>query len=291
VDANSTGLPYLNDNVPGEVVVPPVSVPQLSVGIRFADRVNPRPEKYTGLERWSDPVRDHMADERWDIEFDWIYYFNSFHDTQDAYFSKDQRITRVLEKADGTREIMSGAPGECSGERDQDGNCLARYFMPTKLGGIDQMTMRLGGDYNVILNVLALRAGLSYQGRGVEPEYALPTSTLPFERLGVHAGFTWRIDGRTDFSFAYAHFFQETIRLAVNEEAGGPIDKYLAESQNFGPAQGKSDEEVREMYHVVDPDEADGFAKQRRGDNFYFVNAGTHTFNLDVWGVSIARHF
>jgi hypothetical protein len=289
----SSNLPYFNSNIPGEIQAPPVSVPQLSAAIRFADRVNPRPEVWTGLQRWSDPMRDHMADERWDIEFDWIYYFSSFNDRQDFFFSKDQRITRVAVNDDGSLSTMAGPPGECPVKENADGSCPEQYFMPTKLGGIDQMTMRLGGDYNVILNVLALRAGVSYEGRGAEAEYARPTAGLPFERLGVHGGFTWRIDGRTDLSFAYAHFFQETIELSVNDSEGGGMDRYLALARNEGPDEVKkmTEDEVKDHYHIIDPDDADGVAKQRTGTNQYFVNAGTHKFNMDVWGVSIARHF
>jgi long-chain fatty acid transport protein len=297
----NTVPPYTNVNVPGELRVPPVSVPQLSAAIRFADRVKPRPEKYTGLQKGSDPMRDPMADERWDIEFDWIYYFSSFNDNQDFYFSGDQRIGRAeIDEAGQVKERPTMGPVTACPVDLIDGVCPEMLVTPDKIGGVDQMTMRLGGDYNVILNVLALRAGVSYEQRGIEVGFARPNYGLPYERLGIHGGFTWRIDGRTDFSFGYAHYFQETIELSINDSENGGIDRFLDEARTFyEPAkkktEGLNEEEaeaaVKEMYNVIDPDDADGTAEWRSADNQFFVNAGTHKFNLDVWGVSITRHF
>jgi long-subunit fatty acid transport protein len=308
LETYSTYTPYMNHNVPGRIKAPPVASPQLSFGIRFADRIKPRPKEYTGLIGGTDPVRDHLAEEHWDIEFDAILYLNSAFNQQHFYFKPSERITRVLVSETG-EESMSGPPGTCPDEdgdgqpdNDDQGNCLTNYYMPANLGGQDQISLRLGGDYNIIPNVFAVRAGVSYEGRGADPSYARPPYGLPFERLGLHTGLTWRLDGRTDLTFAFAHFFQETIKVAVNgpdsgaETTGTGMDLYLRQARRSdfnpnAPPEGYTDEEVNAVYHIVDPDEADGVAMQRTGNNVYFVNAGTHEFSLNVVGASIARHF
>ncbi len=299
---------YMNYNVPGKVVSPPVSVPQLSLGIRFADRIVPRPENYAGFSGGTDPVRDSMSEERWDIEFNFIYYFNSTFDELNFEFVPSERITRVSTDEAGAVSTISGPPGVCpdndgdgSPDSDPSGNCLVNYVMPAKFGGNDQISMRLGGDYNIIPDVFAVRAGVSYEGRGADPDYTRPPYGLPFERLGLHTGFTWRLDGRTDLTFAFAHFFQETIELALNTdpEASG-MDLYLRRARTFNPDARPggysadpaiAEQQAKEVYHVIDEADADGVGRQRTGDNTYYVNAGTHAFSLNVIGASIARHF
>ena len=297
---------YMNYNVPGKVVSPPISVPQLSLGIRFADRIKRRPEKYAGFTGGTDPVRDSMSEERWGIEFDFIYYFNGTFGELDFEFVPTERITRVSIDESGTRSTLSGPPGVCP-DKDGDGNpdydasnnCRFNLIMPAKLGGKDQISLRLGGDYNIVPDVFSVRAGVSYQGRGVDPDYTRPPYGLPFERLGLHAGFTWRLDGRTDLTFAFAHFFQETIELALNPD-GVSMDQYLQRAANFYP-EGRAGgyaadpktalEQAKKVYHLIDPEDADGVGRQRTGNNIYYVNAGTHSFSLNVVGASIARHF
>jgi long-chain fatty acid transport protein len=80
----------------------------------------------------------------------------------------------------------------------------------------DQIALRIGGDYNVIPGMLALRAGLSFESNGVSRGYE-QLSFRPGRRFGLHAGVTYRIAHRVDVSLAYAHLFEQSITLSEDE--------------------------------------------------------------------------
>jgi len=79
----------------------------------------------------------------------------------------------------------------------------------------DQLTLHLGGDAHVIPERLTLRAGASYETRGIEASN-LSVDFMPLERLGLHGGATLRV-GDLDVSVAYAHIFQETVTVGTGE--------------------------------------------------------------------------
>ncbi len=171
------------------------------LSLRYADRISPRPEDPADVEKLSGRTEDAMANERWDIELDVEYTASSRVD-------------------DFTISIPEGALLSIAGLGDTP---LPRTIvLPHRWQ--DQWTVRLGGDYNLIPGMAALRAGLSYETRGVDPAYA-QIDFMPFQRIGLHAGLTLRI-GKLDVSLAYAHYFQETIRV---EEAD-------VEPPTIGPA-------------------------------------------------------
>ncbi|MBN1654461.1 MAG: hypothetical protein JXA30_11885 [Deltaproteobacteria bacterium] len=293
------------ENNPGSITAEPVTVPQLSAGIRFADRIRPRPESYVGLEKNKDPVRDPMADEYWDIEFNAIYYFTSAFETQSLITPGLQIIDWESIRVTGTEGNYQTqiVPGNFDGGKCLEENangCIKAQQIPRDYKGKDQISLRLGGDYNAIPNVLALRLGVSYESRGQDPGYVRPSWSMPFERLGLHGGLTWRIDGRTDVSIGYGHFFQETIKVALNtSEQGSGFPRLFS----LDPATGEtlSKEQVDQKYHVVPESEADGIAqipiysgqyeKQTGRWGKYYANAGTHKSGLDVVSISIMRHF
>jgi hypothetical protein len=289
--------PYTNHNVPVSYEGPPPAVPQLSFGIRFADRIRPRPGGNDGFRLSTGPVRDSMVDERWDIEFNAVYYLNSVADRQRFAFAAGQSINgvEVLPSGDSGL-VLPFLPAACpdrdgDGEPDVagDGGCESGSAIVHEYGGVDQLSLRLGGDYNVLPGVLALRTGVSYENRGQQPGYARPTLGYPFRRLGLHFGFTWRIDGRTDATIGFAHFFQETVRLTINEGADGRYG--LPEEFGREGDRTLSEAEVRDRYRVISADEADGVARQLRSPGGYALNAGSHWMTLNVLGGSVQRHF
>lgn len=75
----------------------------------------------------------------------------------------------------------------------------------------NQLVLRLGGDWNVLPGVLAVRAGMHYESSGITPAYT-QLDFLPGQRIGVHLGGTYRM-GNLDLSLAYSHIFQETITV------------------------------------------------------------------------------
>jgi len=73
----------------------------------------------------------------------------------------------------------------------------------------DVLGVRLGGDWVVIPDFLALRAGVFFESRGVDPEY-LSLDFHPSEKLGWGGGGTIRL-GHFDISVAYQHTWFGTL--------------------------------------------------------------------------------
>jgi hypothetical protein len=296
-------------NYPGSITVEPITPMQISGGIRYADRIRPRPDKYVGLLKAKDPIHDPMADENWDIELDAVLYMNA--DNVGQGFVTDSSIPAPYKVESATGQNgnynVSLNPGTFPGGMciPNEKNCKKYIAAPRDIHGWDQISLRLGGDYNVLPNVLALRLGVSYESRGQDPEFVRPTFTMPFERVGIHGGATWRVDGRTDISIGYAHFFQETISLAVNtsQSGEGAVGSGFPASFAIGPnGTTLTQDEINKKYHVVPEDKADGKARipiyagtyeknPGQPPGKYFANAGTFKFALDVVSISIMRHF
>lgn len=160
---------------------------QIALGVRFADRFTPRPRDPSAVQRLSGRVEDTMANERWDIELDVIYELNSRVDDFVVTVPTDSLMVDVG----------------------------AEVFLPPRTvlphNWKDQLSLRLGGDYNVIPGLAAVRLGFSFETRGVDERYT-QIDFMPLQRFGVHAGLTVRL-GRLDVSLAYAHLFQETIEM------------------------------------------------------------------------------
>lgn len=268
--------PFRNENRTGLVNTPPLWVPQLSLGVRYAQRMFSRPTQA----RWEatrvaagQDVPDAMTSERWDIEANAIVYFNGANDR--SYFvAEDQRIELQSIRPDGSPGAAAEVSvGQCV--RDGDDPC-ARREVPSFVHGKTQLSLRLGGEYNILLGILAVRAGLSYETNGQEPRH-LNITNYQLGRTGLHVGATWRIAGRTDLSVAYAHFIQRRVALTVNPQS--PF-------RTSDP----------EKFHVVtgDNDGVAGFAIADAADSVegpYFANAGAFYYHLDVLSVSLAQHF
>jgi long-subunit fatty acid transport protein len=158
-----------------------LTVPQpghVGMALRYAARRAPRQDGERG-----DPLRD----ERWDLELDAVYILASQFD-----------------------HIQVDIP---------ELPMLAAQGIHTQLrhDWSNQLSLRAGGDYNVIADRLALRAGLHYETSAIDGAYT-GIDFQPAQRLGLHAGFSLRL-GRADLSLAYAHIFQETIQVPWSDAA------------------------------------------------------------------------
>lgn len=173
---------------------------QLYLGVRFASRITPRPRDARAIERLSRRVEDSMSNERWDVELDAVYETNSRVDNFVLTFP-DLRPGLAIPQYNGG-----------IGPTDPPESIIIPSPINIPHRWKDQLSLRLGGDYNVIPGLASLRLGASFETRGVTPEY-LGMDFFPVMRFGIHAGLTVRI-GRTDISLAYAHFFQESITVA-----------------------------------------------------------------------------
>lgn len=138
---------------------------------------------------------DRMEDEVFDLEVNATYELNSVVDE----FTLNLPTGTTIDIGDGG----AGAP------------LPTQVHLPHQWK--NQLIMRLGGDWNVLPGVLALRAGMHFETSGVTPAYT-QLDFIPGQRIGLHVGATYRI-GRFDISAAYAHIFQETITVDGSQAA------------------------------------------------------------------------
>ena len=278
--ATARGLVHLrSDNRLGNVSSPPIWVPQLSFGVRYADRLTPRPKND---HQWQaahaaapHTTQDAMATERWDVEANAIVYFNGANDVS-RFVSANNKVATQSVAADGSLGLpLDAFVGQCVGEAKE---CPTRE-VPVHIHGKTQFSLRLGGDYNIIPGMLAVRAGFSYETNGQDPAYLNVTNYM-LGRTGLHVGATWRIAGSTDLSIGYAHFIQKDIALAVNP--GSPLDpRSNADPGKYNVVTGKNDG----VAQFAIPDAANNI------EGPLFANAGTFYYHLDVVSLSLAQHF
>ncbi len=220
---------------------------QVNFGIRYADRKVPRLRNRGTTSQVSGRVEDSMQNERWDIELNVVYEFNSRVDNFDVALPSNP------DRPDGNWIIQAdtGLPA-----------ALPRSLtLPHNWQ--DQLSIRLGGDLNIIPGTLAIRAGVSYETTGVASGYE-QTDFMPFARVGGHVGATLRL-GRFDISLAYAYLHQFN-RTVTDEDAQIPqvnAESTLAEEEGIEPMFG-------------DPT---------------IINAGTYTSRFHVLSLGLNYHF
>ena len=279
--SNAIGLlPLTNHNRLGTVDSPPVWVPQLSFGVRYADRLSPRLKN----DQWKSAheaagrhVEDPMATERWDVEANAIVYFNGANNVS-RFVSGNESVSQQSVGADGTLGVpLDAYVGNCVGGASGDA-CTSRE-VPTYLHGKTQYSLRFGGDYNIIPGMLAVRAGVSYETNGQDPSYLNVTNYM-LGRTGLHVGATLRVADKTDISVAYAHFIQRNVALTVNSRDPLPSSVTM-DPTKYHVVTGKNDGEAK----FAIPDAQDS------SEGPLFANAGTFYYHLDIVSVALAQHF
>ena len=163
------------------------------LGMRYADRKVPRAQ-----------VLDPMVQETWDVELD-AYWINTGH--VDTY-------SLSLYDASAPSEEWATVAFSTAPNQDNASSLPSKASLPH--GWNDTYGARLGGDYNVLPGVLALRAGVAYETRGV-PVKNMNIDYWPVAKTALHAGITWRALSQLDLSLAYAHIFNETIDVEVGK--------------------------------------------------------------------------
>jgi hypothetical protein len=171
--------------------------------VRFSDRIVSR-EDAAERQRISGEVEDGMKNERWDIELNASYEFNSMVDTLYVRVPEGTAVDIVDVTALGERSM-------------QRINIPRNVPLPHRWH--DQLSLSLGGDWNVLPGLLAVRAGASFETQAINTPYTW-LDFLPALRVGAHLGATVRL-GRFDISLAYAHIFQFDIETS-REEARVP---------------------------------------------------------------------
>ncbi|HEX5659926.1 MAG TPA: outer membrane protein transport protein, partial [Polyangiales bacterium] len=160
---------------------------EVLLGGRYAQRRNKR-------ERVLDPIKDEV----WDVELN-------------AYWSQTSHVdnyTLHIRDANQQRQVsLASDPAIATAPLPEN----ARLFHGWK----DTYGVRVGGDYNVLADFLALRAGLGFETRGV-PKANMNLDYWPVQRTTLSLGATVKL-GRWKIHAAYAHVFNQTVDVKVGE--------------------------------------------------------------------------
>jgi long-subunit fatty acid transport protein len=267
---------------------------KLRAGVRYADRLIPRPSGTGSHEAdftSGDVIHDPLQDERFDIELDVEYQINSRFDKQVIEYAEGGRLNFRAKGSDQTMSIVFPAPQLPSTVIEKNWK--------------DQLSVRMGGTYNVLPGMLGLSAGAHYETRGVDPSYA-QIDFFPFQRVGLHAGVIVRVMSSLDLVFSYAHIFQEELVVELPEHrehhqiddlyAMGDRTPYVSKRVDAPLDRGG----VNGTMVIEEPSQgpSDGVAKvnqilARTGADQppWIVNAGRYRSSIDVLAVGINVHF
>lgn len=135
-------------------------------------------------------LKDPLRDEVFDVALDVQYSRDSAFDTLGIYF-RASPPTVVNDPASGA--ALGSIPADAS--------------VPHKWR--DAVGVRLGGDYNVLPEQLAVRAGAFFQTSSIDPKY-MNIDFVAAQRIGLTVGATYRL-GPVDIQGGYGHIFFKTI--------------------------------------------------------------------------------
>ncbi len=226
---------YYNDRGFDELLIPNTEVfsPQpwqMAIGVRYADRIRPRNQGLDGGD--DDPTRafgddrvmnDPMNNERWDIELNAVWERNSLVEASNIRPGRCDGATLNNDPRDGDypdrdcNEVFALlGPLYTAGLDDVN---LLTGTVPSDVRvdrqWLDQLSLRLGGSYNLVPGVVALHGGFSFETKGVRDGFER-IDIAPLMRFGGHGGLTVRV-GRWDLTFAYAHIHQRTEVITTGE--------------------------------------------------------------------------
>jgi long-subunit fatty acid transport protein len=177
------------DNAEVDFGLPPV---QLRAGARYA---HARPGAARPTDQAPAKNYDSMHDDVFDLEVDFIYEASSRYD----YFHVVNSTPSV--NFDYPRSTCPNALP--SGAGITTDACFPRQWK-------NVYGVRLGGDYNILQNFLALRGGLSLE-TGSQSTTGANLDSLGRDTLGVHLGATLRPLPWLSVHAAYAHYFMRDL--------------------------------------------------------------------------------
>jgi long-chain fatty acid transport protein len=177
------------DNAEVDFVLPPL---QARIGARYA---HPRGGATSQTDTREGSSYDPMRDDVFDVEVNLIYemasanqYFHVINSKAEADFDYPRSTCPKPIAAGGA--ITTDA-------------CLPRLWS-------DVFGVRVGGDVNAIPDVLALRAGVSYE-TGAQSTRGANLDALGYDTFGLHAGATFRPTSWLSVHVAYAHYFMSDL--------------------------------------------------------------------------------
>jgi hypothetical protein len=264
---------------------------KLRAGVRYASRLRPRPTGSGHDEGgpWKrERVHDALEDERWDVELDVEYQINSRVRDQVLRYRTGQRLW--------SQPIM-GDPGSVTFPPNP-----AHPSTIIEKRWRDQVSVRLGGTYNLVPGALGVSLGAHYETRGIDPNY-MQIDFWPVARVGLHAGLLLRLSRVVDLSLAYAHIRNENLIVAPppHRDASEISDTYATEGlrnvdQRVGPAPDRST--PAPILEAPLPGQPDGEARLSQnlvqvasGQPPYLVNAGRYRSHMNVISAGLHFHF
>lgn len=262
---------------------------QFGLSVRYSDQRNPnrRPRAVTDRNRrdelrgerppddegpWGqNSVVDSMLTEVWDIEVDVIYQFND--PVNDFVVTNPMGASvNICEPFPG--ETPAEAETRCNDTPSLQAPVPAR--IPLAKGWQDQLIVRVGGDFNLLPGLLAIRGGVHFETSGVNQNYQTQ-DFIPGMRLGLHLGATVRIE-RFDISLAYAHIFQFTETIT---------DARYRHTAALGN-EGQCTDPSGAMYDPDNPVVDRGCYPMGLGS---VINAGTYSASFNMLSLSMRYHF
>lgn len=254
------------------------------IGIRYADRIRPRPEGTGAGEADRGNLHDPMADENWDIELDVVYEMNSLNDQQSIRAVDTCRDEMGVRMGCQTFERVLATTGRV---------ITANYPTDTKTvvkNWQDQFSVRLGGSYNILPGTFSVSAGAHYENRGIDPSH-MQLDFWPVQRLGLHTGIVLRLANRVDIILSYAHIFQETIRVAApqHDPEGTGFNRTVAHGECF-----EGNCPVDPVDPVQNPDATAAHRQNIASPDLgkrWITNAGTYSSNMDLFALGLNFHF
>lgn len=259
------------------------------VGVRYADRLSPRPQGQIAEDAKvgaGGTVEDAFQTERWDIEADVQYEMNSRHADLNIYYEPDQ----VAE----FESLMGMVTTQAFPDPSMPITTIQKRWK-------DQISVRVGGSYNIFPGLFGVMAGFHFENRGVDPSY-MQIDYWPLQRVGLHGGVRVRIGKTADLVFSYAHIFQETLVVAApahqNFDVIGADYKATGRVQNVDKRAGVPSAGPLTPLEEQRPASVDGearltqnFAKALPGTPPAIVNSGTYRSGIDVISAGLNMHF
>jgi long-subunit fatty acid transport protein len=258
--------------------------------IRYASRLAPRPSG-TGHDDLSPDgthrLHDAFEEERLDVELDVQYEMNARHRDLTIQYAPNQTVE--FESTSGT-VTMQAFPDP------------SLPVTSVQKRWRDQISVRLGGSYNVLPGLFGVSAGVHYENRGVDPSY-MQVDYWPLQRVGLHAGARVRVAHNIDVMLAYAHIFQESLVVgAPTHENFDVIGMQYARTGVVSNVDKRVGVPTGSMpltpLEEVKPASVDGqarltqnFAKALPGTPPVIVNAGTYRSSMDIVSASLNVHF
>lgn len=242
---------------------------EFGVSVRYADRIHPRHRDPERAGRLSGQVDDPMLNERWDLELDVVYVYNG-------------QVTDFVAHLPNMPVGICEADDDCSTTPSLTANLPTA--IPITKGWSDQLSVRLGGDVNILPGMLAVRGGVHFETSGMNPNWQTP-DFMPGMRLGLHLGATFRIE-RFDVSIAYGHIFQfdhtvtdPRVRHSASTGGRGTDDFWTCRD---------ADGNVIEGYDETMPVVNRGCYPGGFGS---LINGGTYRAEFNVVSLNVRYHF